>query len=50
MLCMFLGRIGSISMAVGNDEEKVKKIPEIAAYAVQADVCDLKAMRELGAV
>lgn len=35
-------------MAVDSDEEKVKKISEIAAYAVQADVRDAEAMQELG--
>lgn len=43
-----LVRAGAEVMAVDNDEERVKKISEIAVYAVQADVCDLKAMRELG--
>jgi trk system potassium uptake protein TrkA len=43
-----LVRAGAEVMAVDNDEEKVKKISEIAAYAMQADVRDSEAMQELG--
>lgn len=43
-----LVRAGAEVMAVDNDEEKVKRISEIAAYAMQADVRDSEAMQELG--
>ncbi len=43
-----LVRAGAEVMAVDNDEEKVKKISVIAAYAMQADVRDSEAMQELG--
>ncbi len=43
-----LVRAGADVMAVDNDEEKVKRIAEIAAYAMQADVRDSEAMQELG--
>ena len=43
-----LVRAGADVMVVDNDEEQVKKISEIAAYAMQADVRDSEAMQELG--
>ncbi len=39
---------GAEVMAVDIDEEKVRKVSDVVVYAVQADVRDSEAMRELG--
>jgi trk system potassium uptake protein TrkA len=43
-----LAKYGSEVIAIDNEEERVKKVAEFVAYAVQLDAMDKKALRSVG--